>query len=131
MKLHVKLRGLTQGSFNTTNLRHLTADMKMNQFQTIFQAFAFHEVKCFEQFAGSQSELAGITSRLFPFSATGRSQFDTNTDIGLHIQLFRHFSYQLQLVHLLYYKEDSFAHLLGKQCQFNITFVFISVTHNQ
>ena len=106
--------------------------MEMNQLQTIFQAFALQKIERFEKFTGSQAKLAGISSRLFPLSATGRSEFDTYTDdIRLHIQLFCHFCYQLQFVHLLYNEIDTFTHLLGKQSQFNITFVFISVANNQ
>ena len=131
VKLHVKLRSFAQSRLNATNLRHLAANMEMNQFQAIFQPLAFHKVKRFEQFAGSQTELAGITTRFFPFSTAGRSQFNTNTDIGLYIQLLRHFGYQFQFIHLLYYEEDTFTHLLGKECQFDITFVFIAVANNQ
>ena len=105
--------------------------MEVNQFQAIFQSLAFHEIECFEQLTGSQPEFAGIATRFFPFSATGRSQFNTNTDIRLHIQLLRHFCNQFQLIHLLHNKEDTFTHFLGKQSQFNVTLVFIAVTYNQ
>ena len=105
--------------------------MEMNQFQTILHSFALQEVERFEKFTGSQAEFAGITSRLFPLSATGGSEFDTYTDVRLHIQLFCHLCNQLQFVHLLYNEEDTFTHFLGKQSQFDVTFVFISVTDNQ
>ena len=54
VKLHVKLRSFAQSRLNATNLRHLAANMEMNQFQAIFQSLAFHKVKRFEQFAESQ-----------------------------------------------------------------------------
>ena len=104
--------------------------MEMNQFQTILQPFAIQKVECFEKFTGSQAEFAGIPSRLFPLSAPGRSEFDTYADVRLHIQLFCHLCNQLQFVHLLYNEENTFTHFLGKQSQFNIAFVFISVTYN-
>ena len=39
MKLHIELRRFAQGRLNTTDLCHLASDMKMYQFQTIFQSF--------------------------------------------------------------------------------------------
>ena len=80
--------------------------MEVNQFQTILHSFALQEVERFEKFTGSQAEFAGITSRLFPLSATGGSEFDTYTDVRLHIQLFCHLCNQLQFVHLLHNEEE-------------------------
>ena len=105
--------------------------MEMNQLQTILHSLTFQKIECFEQLTGSQAELAGISSRLFPLSATGRSEFDTDTDVGFHIQLFCHLRYQLKLVHLLHNEEDTFTHFLGKQSQLYITFVFITIADNQ
>ena len=39
MKLHIELRRFAQCRLNTTDLCHLASDMKMYQFQTIFQSF--------------------------------------------------------------------------------------------
>ena len=104
---------------------------KMYQFQAILHTFACHEVERFEQFAGRQSELACIAARIFPLAASRRSQLDTYADIGLYIQLFRHFGYQLQLIHFLYYEKDAFSHLLRQQSKLYVTLILVSVADNQ
>ena len=131
MQLHIELRRFTQGSFDTAYLRHLASDMEMYQFQTILHAFVSHEVECFEQLTGRQSELTCIAARVFPFAASRRSQLDTNTDIGFYVQLLRHLGYQLQFVQFFYHEEDAFSHLLRQQSKFNVAFILISVADNQ
>ena len=105
--------------------------MEMNQLQAILHPFAIEKIERFEKLTGCQAEFAGIATRFFPLATTGRSQFDADTDIRLYIQLLRHLGNQLQFIHFLYDKEDTFTHLLRKQSQFNITFVLITVADNQ
>ena len=110
---------------------YMASDMEMYQFQTILHAFVSHEVQCFEQLTGRQSELTCIAAGVFPFAASRRSQLDTNTDIGFYVQLLRHLGYQLQLVQFFYHEEDAFSHLLRQQSKFNVAFILISVADNQ
>ena len=131
MKLYIKLGSFTQSSLYATNFSHLATNVEMNQFQAVFHILLFQEIKCLKQFAGSQSKLTGITTGFFPFTTTGRSKFNTNTDIGHYIQLLRHLGNKFQLIHFFYNEKNTLAHLLCKQSKFNITFVFISVADNQ
>ena len=94
MQLHIELRCLTQSSLDTTYFSNLTADMKMNQFQTVLHVFLFQEVKRFQQFTGCQAKLTGVSSAIFPFTTSRRSQLDADTYVRPHIQLLCHFGYQ-------------------------------------
>ena len=105
--------------------------MEMNQFQAIFHFFLFDEIERFQQFTGSQSELAGIASAFFPFSTSRRGKFDADTDVGTHVQLLGNPGNQLQFVQLLDYQENPLTHFLGQQGQFDVTLVLVSVTYNQ
>ena len=131
MKLHIKLRGFPQCCFDATYLCHLAADMEMDQFQAVLHSLTLEEIECFEQFAGSQTKLAGIPSGLLPLAASRRSQFDTDTDIRLHIQLFCHAGNQFQFIHFLNDQENALTHFLCQQSKLDIAFVFISITDNK
>ena len=131
MKLHIKLRSLTQSRLDTTYLGNLTADMEMNQLQAILQIFLLDKIKRFEQFAGSQSKLTGVATAFLPFAASRRSQFDADTDVGTYVQLFGHTGNEAQFVQLFHDQEHPFTHLLSQQCQFDVTLIFIPVADNQ
>ena len=105
--------------------------MEMDQLQAILHIFLFQKIERFQQLTGSQAEFAGITTAIFPFATSRRSQLDADTYIGAHIELFRHLGYQAQFVHFLHHQEDAFSHLLCQQSQFNIALILISVTDNQ
>ena len=94
MQLYIKLRSLTQSRLDAAYFSHLTADMKMNQFQTVLHIFLFQKIKRFQQFTGCQAKFTGISSAIFPFATSRRSQFDADTYIRTHIELFCHFGYQ-------------------------------------
>ena len=87
----------------------------MNQLQTICQIFLFQKIKCFQQFAGRQAELAGIATALFPFATAGRCQFNTDADIRMDIQLLGHLGDQSQFVDLFDNQKNAFAHFLCQQ----------------
>ena len=114
MKLYIKLRRLTQCRLNTTDFSNLASDMEMDQLQALFHLLLFQKIQCFKQFTGSQPELTGVAARIFPLTTSGRSQLDTNTDIGHYIQLLRHLSDKFQFIHLLYDEKNTFSHLLSQ-----------------
>ena len=131
MQLHIELRRFTQSRLNTAYLGHLAADVEMDQLQAICQIFLFKEIKCFQQFAGRQAELAGIAPALFPFATAGRGQLDADADIRTDIQLFSHLGDQSQLIDLLDNQKDAFPHFLRQQSQFDIALILVAVADNQ
>ena len=94
MQLHIELRCLTQSCLDTAYFSHLAAYMKMNQFQTVLHVFLFQKIKRLQQFTGCQAKLTGISSAIFPFTTSRRSQLDADTYVRPHIQLLCHFGYQ-------------------------------------
>ena len=94
MQLHIELRCLTQSCLDTAYFSHLAAYMKMNQFQTVLHVFLFQKIKRFQQFTGCQAKLTGISSAIFPFTTSRRSQLNADTYVRTHIQLLCHFGYQ-------------------------------------
>ena len=70
MQLHIELRCFAQSILDATDLRHLTSNMEMNQTKTVLHFIFFQEIERLQQFARGQTELAGITTALFPFSTS-------------------------------------------------------------
>ena len=131
MQLDIELRRFAQSCFYTAYLGHLAANMEMDQLQAIRQVFLFQKVERLQQLARRQAELAGISSALFPFAATGRGQLDADADIRADIQLFGHLGDQNQLVDLLDNQKNPFTHFLCQQSQLDIAFILIAVADDQ
>ena len=69
--LDVKLRCFAHGQLDTANFIYLTSNVKMDKTKTILHFVFIEIIKRLEQFAGSQSKLAAIATRVFPFAASG------------------------------------------------------------
>ena len=105
--------------------------MEMDQLQALFHVFLFEEIERFEQLAGCQAELAGVSPALFPFATSGGSELDAYPNIGAYTELFGDLRDKLQLIQFFYNEEDTFAHLLCQQGKLNVAFVLVSVADNQ
>ena len=103
----------------------------MNELQTVHAIVTTKELQCLQQIARIKSELAGITSTLFPFTGTRRSQLDTNTNVRTHIEHLGRSEDGFQLLNLFNHNENTLAHLLGQQSHLDVIAVLVSVTDDQ
>ena len=131
VELDIELRGLPQGGLYAAYLGDLAADVEVDEFQAVFQSAGFELVEGFEQFAGRQSELAGVAPAFLPFAASRGSQFDAYADVGAHVQFLGHFVDDVQLVELFHNQKDAFTHLLCQQGQFDVVAVLVAVADDR
>ena len=75
-----------------TNLSYLATDMEVNQTEAVAHTLLVEEFERLQEFGAGESKLTSISPTFLPFATTGRSQFDTNTEIRPDIQFFCNFS---------------------------------------
>ena len=131
MQLDIELRSLAQGVLDAAYLGNLTADVEVNQLQAILQVLLVEEVQGFEQLAGSEAELAGVSTALLPLATATGGQLDADANVGAHLQLTRHLSDDVQLVELLHHEVDALAHLLSQQSHLDEALVLVAVAHHE
>ncbi len=105
--------------------------MKMNQSEAIAHFVLFKNLNCFKNLTRCKAKLTGITTRIFPLSASRARKLHSNTNIRFYFQSLSNLQSQFQLIQFLNYKKNLLAHLFGKQCQFNVTLVLIPITDYQ
>ena len=129
-QLHIKLRSFFQSCLYTTDIGHLTAYMKMNQLKRIGHLIFFKNIESVQKFTGIYPELTYISSWFFPFTTPWTSQLDPDSDIRFHIHFLSQTSDGFQLHQFLHHQKNPFPHFLSQQSQFDITFIFISITND-
>ena len=131
VKLDIEHRGFAEGCLDATYLRDLTADMEMDEAETVAHTFLVEELKGIEELGTGETKLAGIATALFPFTAAAAGKFDANAQLRLDIEFLCHTGDDLKLVEFLYYDEDALAHLLCKQSQLDIALVLVAVADDE
>ena len=131
VQLDVELCSLAQGRLYASYLGDLTADVEMNEPQAVVQTFLVEYLQGREQFAGGQTELAGVTSAVLPLARPARSQFDSYAQVWHDIEFLGGLGDDLQFVEFLHDDEYALAHLLCEQRQFDVALVLVSVADDE
>ena len=131
MQLYIELRSLLEGSLYAAYLGDLAADVEMYQLEAVFHAFLLQHFERLEQFRTGESKLAGVATALFPFAASRRGQFDSDTQVGLDIQFFGGLGNDVDFVQFFHHDKDALAHLLCQQGQFDVALVFVAVADDE
>ena len=105
--------------------------MEVYQTEAVAHTLLVEEFERLKEFGAGESKLTSISPTFLPFATTGRSQFDTNTEIRLDIQFFCLACNQFQFIRFLDHNEDPLAHLLSEESEFDIALVLISIADNE
>ncbi len=129
VQLYVEVRCFSQGGLYASYLRYLASDVEVYQAQAVVHAFLVEQFERFEQLAACESELAGVSSALFPFAAAACRQLDAYSEIGLHVELLCLAGNDFKFVELLHDDEYALAHLVCEQGQFYVALVLVAVAY--
>src|ERR1700730_5007208 len=107
-KFCVITRRFANRAFDRGNIRHLRADMKMNELEAMREARVFQHLAGGDQTSRVETELRVLTSAGRPFARTFAMQADANADDRLDADFFRGLDGLLEL--LEFFNNDN-AHL--------------------
>ena len=131
VEVDVVLCGFAQGGLNAAYFRDLAADMEVDEVQAVAHAQLVELLQGLEEFRRGESELAGVSSALFPFARSRRGELDADAEVGLHGEASRGLGDEIDLVEFLHDDEDTLAHLLGQQGQFDVAGVLVAVADDK
>jgi hypothetical protein len=130
-QLAVELRHFAQAALDLADVGDLAAQVEVDEFDTIRQAFGGGHLDGLDELRGVETELALVAARLLPLADPERRQLDAQPDVGAHVELARQTRDEGQFVELLDDQEDPLAHLLGQQRQLDEVLVLVAVAHDQ
>src|ERR1022692_4190165 len=136
LKPHLVKLGVKAGSFlnrllDDENVRHLRADMEMEQFEAVSEILRLEHFRSGQQLGRAQTELGVFTGALRPFAGAAAQEARADADDGLDAELPGQRDDLAQLLELL----DDHDHLLvqfgAEQRHANETSVLVAVADNQ
>ncbi len=131
VELGVKPRSFLDGFLDNENVRHLRADMEMQQLEAVGEAFCFEHFRGGQQLGGAQTELGVFTGALRPFAGAPAQEARADADEGFQAELPGQRDDLAQLFELF----DDHDHLLvqfgPEQRHANETGVLVTVADNQ
>ncbi len=128
VQLNVETRRLTHAGGDIANVRHLWAEVEVQQLNAVQTATFTQDFHQLQNLVGRQTELRFFTAGGLPFTGALRSQTRTHAKARDHVQTFCLFQHNGDFRHLLDDQIDLMAHLLAHQRQTNVFTVFIAVT---
>src|SRR5690349_17765209 len=131
VKFGVETRRLLDRFFDSEDVRHLRADVKMNQLETVCEVLRLEQGRGGKQFNGAQTELC-IFSRAFrPFAGTFAEQAGTDANEGFDAKLARDADDLLKLLQLFHDHDHLLAQFDPHQRHADEVRVLVAVADDQ
>src|ERR1043166_986011 len=130
-QLRVKPRGLLHGALHDQNVRHLRADVEMQQLEAMRQSLGLEHFRRREQFRRAQAELRIRAAAFGPTPAAFAEQPRADADQRLNAKLPRHRDDLPQLLQLLHHQDHLLPQLRTQQGHADEVRVLVTVAHDQ
>ena len=126
-QLNVEARRFTHAGGDIANIRHLRAEMEMQQLQAVETTRVAHDLHQLQHLRRGKTELRFFAAAGLPFAGALRSQTGTDAETRHHVQTLRLFQHQFHLGHFFNHQVNFVAHFLADQRQADIFTIFIAV----
>ena len=130
-ELRVIARRFPHRALDRGNIRHLRADMEVDQLEAMGQPFGFQEFARGYQVRGVEAELRVLSATRGPLPGTFAMQPHANPDVRLHPHLPRHPDRLLQFLDLLDHDDDRLAQPPPEHGGADVSAIFVAVANDQ
>ena len=131
VQLGVKPGGLLHRFFDGQNIRHLRADVEMEQLETMAELFRRQQLGRRQQFGGAQAELGVFAAAFRPLARPLAQKPRPDADVRLHAQLLGNGDDLLELLQLFDDQDDGLAQLDAQQGHPDEFRILVAVADNQ
>ena len=129
--LCIKPRALLHGLAHCENVRHLRADVKMQQPKAILPTLRAQQLNGGHQFSGVEAELCILTAAVRPLAGAAAEQTHPNAELRAHAFAFGHRDNPAQFVGLLHHQNHLPTEPRAHQCGADERVVFVAIANQQ
>ena len=116
-ELGVIARRFAHGAFDRRNVRHLRADVEMNELETMRQTGLFQHLARRDEVGGIETELRVLAAARRPFARAFAVKPHANADARLDANFFRSANRLLELLEFFDHDDDRLAELAAEQAR--------------
>ena len=127
----VETRGLADGAFDGADVGDLGADVEVDEFEGMSEAFLFEEFACVDEFGGIDAELGIFATAGRPFAGAFGGEADADADHGFDADFFRDAKDFGEFLDFFDDEDDFFTEFEAEEGGLDEDLVFVAVADDQ